>query len=47
MITKDIDGKSIEELYDPHVDLVLEEIAKLTGQFGGADHHRKATPTAR
>jgi ABC-type nitrate/sulfonate/bicarbonate transport system substrate-binding protein len=35
-ITKDIDGKTVEELYDPSVDLVLEEIAKLTEQFGAA-----------
>ena len=35
-ITKDVDGKTIEELYDPSVDLVLEEIAKLTEQFGAA-----------
>ncbi len=36
MVTKNVDGKSIEELYDPSVDLVLEEIAKLTEQFGAA-----------
>ena len=35
-ITKEIDGKTVEELYDPTVDLVLEEIAKLAGQFGAA-----------
>jgi len=35
-ITKEVDGKTIEELYDPSVDLVLEEIAKLTEQFGAA-----------
>jgi outer membrane protein OmpA-like peptidoglycan-associated protein len=35
-VTKDVDGKTIEELYDPSVDLVLEEIAKLTEQFGAA-----------
>ncbi|MHB8969510.1 MAG: phosphate ABC transporter substrate-binding/OmpA family protein [Pirellulaceae bacterium] len=28
--------KEIERLYDPNVDLVLEEIAKLAGQFGTA-----------
>lgn len=31
-----VDGKVIEEFYDPGVDLVLEEIAKLAGQFGAA-----------
>src|SRR5262249_31752507 len=35
-VTKEIDGKTVEELYDPTVDLVLEEIAKLAGQFGAA-----------
>ncbi len=35
-ITKDEGGKTIEELYDPHVDFVLEDIAKLAGQFGAA-----------
>jgi NitT/TauT family transport system substrate-binding protein len=35
-VTKEIDGKSVEELYDPNVDLVLAEIAKLAGQFGAA-----------
>ncbi|MGD9648064.1 MAG: phosphate ABC transporter substrate-binding/OmpA family protein [Pirellulales bacterium] len=28
--------KDVEELYDPNVDLVLAEIAKLVGQFGAA-----------
>jgi hypothetical protein len=28
--------KDIERLYDPNVDLILEEIAKLSGQFGTA-----------
>ena len=35
-IVKKIDGKDIEELYDPSVDLTLDEIAKLAGQFGAA-----------
>jgi NitT/TauT family transport system substrate-binding protein len=35
-VTKDVDGKTVEELYDPSVDLVLEEIGKLTEQFGAA-----------
>lgn len=29
-------GKDVEELYDPNVDIVLDEIAKLVGQFGAA-----------
>jgi NitT/TauT family transport system substrate-binding protein len=36
MITKEISGKEIEELYDPNVDATLEEVAKITGQFGAA-----------
>jgi NitT/TauT family transport system substrate-binding protein len=35
-VTKQKDGKNVEELYDPGVDLVLEDIAKLVGQFGAA-----------
>ncbi len=35
-VTKREDGKDVERLYDPNVDLVLEEIAKLAGQFGTA-----------
>lgn len=30
------DGSEKEELYDPNVDFVLEEIAKVVGQFGAA-----------
>jgi outer membrane protein OmpA-like peptidoglycan-associated protein len=36
MITRKIDGKDVESLYDPNVDNVLEGIAKLVGQFGAA-----------
>lgn len=35
-ITRKVEGKDVEELYDPTVDLTLEEIAKLAGQFGAA-----------
>jgi NitT/TauT family transport system substrate-binding protein len=35
-VTKTIDGKSVEERYDPNVENVLEEIAQLAGQFGSA-----------
>ncbi len=35
-VTKDVDGNEVEELYDPNVDFVLEEISKLVGQFGAA-----------
>jgi len=35
-VTKKKDDKDIEELYDPTVELVLEEVAKLVGQFGAA-----------
>lgn len=30
------DGTEVEELYDPNVDFVLEEISRLVGQFGAA-----------
>lgn len=35
-VTEEEGEKSVERLYDPNVDLVLEEIAKLAGQFGTA-----------
>ncbi len=35
-ITRKMDGKDVEEMYDPSVDLTLDEIAKLAGQFGAA-----------
>ena len=31
-----MDGKDVEELYDPNVDFVVEEVGKLAGQFGAA-----------
>ncbi|NLE56979.1 MAG: OmpA family protein [Planctomycetes bacterium] len=35
-ITRKVDGKDVEQLYDPKVDFILEDIAKLVGQFGAA-----------
>ncbi len=35
-VTKKINGKEVESLYDPKVKFVLEEIGKLAGQFGTA-----------
>ena len=35
-VTKDQDGKTIESEYDPKAKFVVEEIAKLAGQFGNA-----------
>ena len=35
-ITKTVDGKEKEELYDPNVNAVVEEVGKLAGQFGAA-----------
>jgi NitT/TauT family transport system substrate-binding protein len=35
-VTRKVDGNDVEELYDPTVDLTLEEVAKLAGQFGAA-----------
>jgi NitT/TauT family transport system substrate-binding protein len=36
MVSRTVDGKAVEELYDPNVKNVLEEIAQLAGQFGAA-----------
>jgi len=35
-VVKDKNGKSVEEMYDPNVDFVLEEIGKLAGSYGAA-----------
>jgi NitT/TauT family transport system substrate-binding protein len=35
-ITKNVNGKEVEELYDPNIAFVVEEIGKLAGQFGAA-----------
>lgn len=35
-ISKQSDGKTVEEMYDPNVTAVLEEVGKLAGQFGMA-----------
>ncbi|MGA2032122.1 MAG: phosphate ABC transporter substrate-binding/OmpA family protein [Thermoguttaceae bacterium] len=35
-IDREIDGKSVETLYDPNVDNVMEGVGKLVGQFGAA-----------
>ncbi len=35
-ITRDANGKEVEELYDPNVGFVVEEIGKLSGQYGAA-----------
>jgi ABC-type nitrate/sulfonate/bicarbonate transport system substrate-binding protein len=35
-VTKTVDGKTVEELYDPNVQFVVEEVGKLAGQFGAA-----------
>ena len=35
-VTASVDGKDVEELYDPNVNFVVEEVAKLAGQFGAA-----------
>ena len=36
-VTKRIDGKDVEELYDPNIDFVLDEVAKLSSQYGAAN----------
>jgi outer membrane protein OmpA-like peptidoglycan-associated protein len=35
-IVREVGGKAVEELYDPHANLVLDEVAKLAGQFSAA-----------
>jgi NitT/TauT family transport system substrate-binding protein len=35
-VTRNVGGKEVEELYDPNVSFVLEEVAKLAGQYGAA-----------
>jgi outer membrane protein OmpA-like peptidoglycan-associated protein len=35
-ITRSVDNKDVEELYDPNVAFVVEEIGKLAGQYGAA-----------
>lgn len=35
-VTRNIDGRDVEEAYDPSVDFVVEEIGKLAGQYGAA-----------
>src|SRR5262245_47866802 len=35
-VTKKLEGKDVEELYDPNVAFVVEEVGKLAGQFGAA-----------
>jgi len=33
-VTREIDGENVEQLYDPNVDNILEDVAKLVGTFG-------------
>jgi NitT/TauT family transport system substrate-binding protein len=35
-IVKEVNGKEKEELYDPNIDFVVDEIGKLAGQYGAA-----------
>src|SRR5499426_2081630 len=35
-VTRNTDGKDVEELYDPNVGFIVEEVGKLAGQFGAA-----------
>jgi len=35
-ITRQVDGKDREELYDPNINFVVEEVGKVAGQFGAA-----------
>src|SRR5215210_6562552 len=35
-VTRNADGKEVEELYDPNVSFIVEEVGKLAGQYGAA-----------
>ncbi|MCW5977894.1 MAG: OmpA family protein [Bryobacteraceae bacterium] len=35
-VEKNVGGKTVEELYDPNVNFVVEEVGKLAGQYGAA-----------
>jgi len=35
-VTRNVSGKEVEELYDPNVSFIVEEVGKLAGQFGAA-----------
>jgi NitT/TauT family transport system substrate-binding protein len=35
-ITRSVDGKDREEMYDPNVAFIIEEVGKVAGQFGAA-----------
>ena len=35
-VTRNAEGKEVEELYDPNVNFIVEEVGKLAGQFGAA-----------
>ena len=35
-VAKQVDGKDVEELYDPNASFVVEEVGKLAGQYGAA-----------
>lgn len=36
VVVKNVNGKTLEELYDPNVNFVVEEVGKLAGQYGAA-----------
>jgi NitT/TauT family transport system substrate-binding protein len=36
MVSKSVDGKTIQTEYDPNADAVVEEVSKLAGQYGAA-----------
>ena len=36
VVVKTVDGKEKQELYDPNIDFVVEEVGKLAGQYGAA-----------
>jgi NitT/TauT family transport system substrate-binding protein len=35
-VTRTVDGREVEEMYDPNVGAIVEEVGKLAGQYGAA-----------
>jgi ABC-type nitrate/sulfonate/bicarbonate transport system substrate-binding protein len=51
VVTKTVDGRTVEELYDPNAGFVIEEVGTLAGQYGAArviiEGHTDATMQGR
>jgi NitT/TauT family transport system substrate-binding protein len=51
VVTKTVEGRTVEELYDPNANFVIEEVGTLAGQYGAArviiEGHTDATMQGR